>query len=338
MMIRTLDLFCGGGGSSYGARSAGAEIVGGIDLCGIATGTFQHNFPGAAVKKSRLENIRLKKLRNEIGDIDLLLSSPECTNHTCAKGSAPRSETSRATAMQTLRFAKAFTPRWIILENVIHMRPWSRYKELKNRLEGLGYKVKEFVFDASEFGVGQKRRRLFIVCDREDEPPHIEPPKTLKPPLVRDLLDKQGTWETTLLRREGRAKATLERAERGFAELGHDERFLLVYYGTDGSGGWQRLDRPLRTITTVDRFALVEPDDDGHRMRMLQVPELRRAMGFGEDYELPNGTRREKIRLLGNGVCPPVMETIVRALVQQEPTGLPREHLPIATDLFPLEN
>ena len=48
---------------------------------------------------------------------------------------------------------------------------------------------------------------------------------------------------------------------------------------------------------------------------MLQVPELKRAMGFGDDFQLPVGTRRDKIRLLGNGVCPPVMETILRSLV-----------------------
>ena len=50
-------------------------------------------------------------------------------------------------------------------------------------------------------------------------------------------------------------------------------------------------------------------------MRMLQVPELKRAMGFDEDFELPVGTRRDRIRLLGNAVCPPVMEAVVRALV-----------------------
>jgi DNA (cytosine-5)-methyltransferase 1 len=111
-----------------------------------------------------------------------------------------------------------------------------------------------------------------------------------------------------------RAKRTLERAERGFSELGRRASFLLVYYGTDGSGGWQRLDRPLRTITTVDRFALVEPGRGGHRMRMLQVSELRRAMGFRRDYALNQGSRRDKIRLLGNGVCPPVMEAIVEQI------------------------
>src|SRR5690349_7628058 len=122
-MLRALDIFCGGGGSSYGARAAGAEIVCGIDLARHATATFSDNFPDSTVLTASLEKVSVRKLHNRIGDIDLLLASPECTNHTCAKGSAPRSEASRATAMQTLRFAKEFKPRWLVIENVVHMRP-----------------------------------------------------------------------------------------------------------------------------------------------------------------------------------------------------------------------
>jgi len=49
-------------------------------------------------------------------------------------------------------------------------------------------------------------------------------------------------------------------------------------------------------------------------MRMLQVPELKRAMGFRADYAMNHGTRRENIKILGNGVCPPVMEAIVETI------------------------
>lgn len=313
-MMRTLDIFSGGGGSSYGARNGGAQIVCGIDMCKTATATYADNFPGAEVITSRLEDVRTSKLRDRIGNIDLLLASPECTNHTCAKGSAPRSESSRATAMQTLRFAKAFNPRFIVMENVIHMRPWSRYGELKDSLGDLGYNIREFVLDASDFSVPQSRRRLFIVCDREEIVPEIRVPTKRKKRTVRSILDKPGRWYTNPLFSPRRAKPTLERAERGFAEIGREESFLLVYYGTDGSGGWQTLDRPLRTVTTVDRFALVEPSPIGHNIRMLQVSELKKAMGFKGDYVMNHGTRRENIKILGNGVCPPVMEAIVQQI------------------------
>ncbi|MGH6663063.1 MAG: DNA cytosine methyltransferase [Rhodospirillales bacterium] len=312
-MLKGLDIFAGGGGSSYGARKAGIEMVGAIDMCDIATATYAENFPETHVVTAKLESIRLNRLRDQIGDIDILLASPECTNHTCAKGSAPRSEKSRATAMQVLRFARYFKPRWVVMENVIHMRPWSRYQELKYCLGEIGYRVSEQILDASDFGVAQKRRRLFVIGDRNDEPPTIKP-RQKKPRVAADILDRTGIWKTTPLFRKDRAQATLERAGRGFRSLGKNSIFLLVYYGSDGSGGWQRIDRPLRTITTIDRFALIEPTEDGPTMRMLQVSELKRAMGFGTDYKMNIGTRRDKIRLLGNGVCPPVAATLIRAL------------------------
>jgi len=312
--MRALDIFCGGGGSSYGASKAGAEIVCGIDLDSTATSTYADNFPSAKALNSRLEDISPKKLHRKIGDINLLLASPECTNHTCAKGSAPRSEASRATALQVVRYAKEFRPNWIVMENVVHMRPWSRYEELKEALRTLGYHIREHVLNAADFGVPQSRRRLFVVGGREWVPDAIRPPQIRRRRTVNDILDSPDEWEMTPLYRPGRATPTLERAERGFAEVGQDTGFLVVYYGTDGGGGWQRLDRPLRTITTVDRFALVVPSNNGHKMRMLQVPELRRAMGYQNDYVMGHGTRRDKIRILGNGVCPPVMKSIVKQL------------------------
>jgi DNA (cytosine-5)-methyltransferase 1 len=315
--MRTLDIFCGGGLSSAGAHVAGAEIVAGIDMWNVATSTFKHNFPQATAKTGRLENINPLQLRDEVGDIDLLLASPECTNHTCAKGSAPRSEESRATAMQTLRFAEVFRPRWIVMENVVHMRPWTRYQELKSKLQGLGYRLTEEVLDASDFGVPQRRKRLFVICDRHAEPA-LRPLSRHERPTAATILDKPNHWPTTPLFSERRAAGTLARAQRAMGILGNETPFLIVYYGSDGSGGWQTLDRPLRTVTTVDRFALISPAKGGPRMRMLQVPELTRAMGVPNWYQLPVGSRRDKVQLLGNGVCSPVMSHIIMSLNQNE--------------------
>lgn len=315
-MVRALDLFCGAGLASHGARKAGVTLVGAADLCPIASETYAHNFPTAHVTNKRLEDISLSKFRDRIGDIDLLLASPECTNHTCAKGSARRSEKSRETALQVLRFAKAFEPRWIVLENVVHMRPWSRYPELLARLSALGYNIHEQVLNSADFGVPQKRRRLFIMCDRESQPGPVPAKKGIKHVSARNILDAPTEWKMTPLFKKGRAKDTLKRARRAIDTLGDEASFLLVYYGSDASGGWQRLNQPLRTITTIDRFALVRPTRQGHMMRMLQVPELMRAMGVRGGFQLPIGSRRDKIRLLGNGVCPPVMQHALKTLLE----------------------
>jgi DNA (cytosine-5)-methyltransferase 1 len=312
--VRALDLFCGAGLASAGARAAGALIVGGVDLNTTATETYRNNFLDAVVVNRRLEDIRLHTLRKKVGPIDLLLASPECTNHTCAKGSAPRSEASRATAMQTLRYARSFKPRWIVMENVVHMRPWSRYSELIEGLRDLGYHIREQIIDASDFGVPQKRRRLFVICDRKKLPAAVVPKAPSHKRSVAEILDPDELWDMTPLFRKNRAADTKARARRAIAELGDELPFLIVYYGSDGSGGWQAIDRPLRTVTTVDRFALVRPTAEGHKMRMLQVSELKRAMGLADDFLLSSGTRRDKVRVLGNGVCPPVMTAVVKLL------------------------
>jgi DNA (cytosine-5)-methyltransferase 1 len=312
--LRGLDIFCGAGGSSTGARLAGIDVVAAIDMDPIATGTYKKNFPDAEVITNRLELVDPFSLRQSIGPIDVLLASPECTNHTCAKGAAPRSEESRATAMEVVRFATAFKPRWLVLENVVHMRPWSRYGELKKELVALGYHLSEQVLDASDFSVAQSRRRLFLVGDSVKTPALVGKRRIARKKTVKSILDPEGIWKMSTFYSDRRAQGTLDRAERAFKVLGKKSNFLLVYYGSDGSGGWQPLDRPLRTITTVDRFALLLHTRRGPEMRMLQVPELRRAMGFGETFQMPIGTRRDKIRLLGNGVCPPVMAAVLRAL------------------------
>lgn len=318
MRLNTLDLFCGGGGSSWGAKAAGARIVCGVDAWDLAVGTFKTNFPEAKAVHKRLdENSGPESLGLSEG-IDLILSSPECTNHTCAKGGRTRDEGSKRTALYILNFARELNPRWIILENVIHMRRWQGYAPLIAGIEALGYYVRPQVVEASDFGVPQTRKRLFLLCDRETMPSELHRPG-INPFTVENILDPEGTWRSTPLDNGKRALNTLERARRGMEALGRGKPFLVVYYGSDGSGGWQPLDRPIRTLTTLDRFGLVTWQGDTPMLRMLQVPELRRAMGFDHAYFLDKGSRRDRIRLLGNGVCPPVMEAVVRHLVESEP-------------------
>jgi DNA (cytosine-5)-methyltransferase 1 len=313
--IGTLDLFCGAGGSSWVAQDAGATIVCGVDAWPLATKTFKLNFPSAVALNTTLGERSGADILGGIRDIDLVLASPECTNHTCARGSRPREEQSRLSARYVLLFAEQLKPRWIVLENVIQMRWWHGYHPLIEEIRKLGYHVRPQVLDAADFGVPQTRRRLFVLCDREIAPQPVKVPAATRR-AAREVLDPPGKWWSGPLYTERRALPTLERADRAIKALGRRVPFLVVYYGSDGAGGWQSLDRPLRTLTTLDRFGLVTWDRDTAMLRMLQVPELKRAMGFDDNFRVEYGTRRDRIRLLGNGVCPPVMETVVRSLTR----------------------
>ena len=97
--------------------------------------------------------------------------------------------------------------------------------------------------------------------------------------------------------------------------------FLTAYYGTDQN---LRLDLPLPTVTTKDRFNLVMVDGVAHEvadigMRMLEPRELYRAQGFPEDYVIATDvdgkpmTRKTMVRLAGNSVPPHFAAALVRA-------------------------
>lgn len=319
--LRAFDLFCGAGGSSFGARGAGLKITGGVERAPLAAETFRDNFPGAKVYSRDIRYLSAKAVAREVGPIDLLLASPECTNHTIAKGKRRvirAAQVSRMTAYAVVRFAKALKPRWIVIENVIQMRDWSRYKHWLNKLESLGYNTSVQILDSSDFGVRQSRRRLFVICDLAAEPAEVRASHP-RPKAVRPILNMNGAYDYSLLSKKGRAAHTLERARRGIRGAGSKRSFLMVYYGTDAAGGWQSLSVPLRTITTVDRFALVKWSRGRYRMRMLQVPELKQAMGFPLYFKMQHGSRRSRIAMLGNGVCPPVMKHIVKTLLTGRP-------------------
>lgn len=101
--------------------------------------------------------------------------------------------------------------------------------------------------------------------------------------------------------------------------------FLTKFYGT-GTG--QRVDEPLGTVTTKDRFGLVTVAGEAYRivdigMRMLVPRELFRGQGFPDSYVIDpivKGKRlgaTAQVRMCGNSVSPPVARALVAANFEQ---------------------
>lgn len=311
-MITFVDLFCGGGLGARGAVRGGGTPLLGLDAWELATKTYKANFPRSDVITDFIENIDTKVL-GRLYKPDVLLTSPECTSHSIARGAKPGTEKSRETAIGIVPWVKAMQPRWVIVENVNRMKKWDRHNELVETIEGLGYAVSDLFLNSADFGSAQSRKRMFLVCDNQGSKVDREQLLTLGTNAkltANDIIDWEMPYKSNLLREPRRAKQTIERAERAIAALGTNVPFIIVYYGSDYAGGWQTLDVPLRTVTTIDRFGLVTWHKGVPYLRMLQPNELLKAMGGGHEHILPHGSRREKVKLCGNGVCSDVMTAI----------------------------
>jgi len=111
---------------------------------------------------------------------DLLITSPECTNHSLARGAKrkqqaqlhlwekptidPAAERSRATMLDVPRFAEYHQYECIIVENVVEAREWILFDEWLLMMQKLGY-AWETVYFNSMFAhpTPQSRDRMYVV-------------------------------------------------------------------------------------------------------------------------------------------------------------------------------
>ena len=225
---------------------AGATPVLAVDAWDLAADTYKSNFPDAEVICSPIEKLKPKELAKCYFP-DVLLTSPECTSHSIARGAKPKCERSRETAIGIIPWIEAMNPRWLIVENVNRMKQWERHNELISAIETYGYKVNDLLLNAANFGTPQSRKRMFLVCDRDGsvitgDDLHKMHHRCEK--SARSIIDRTGKYKSNPLYKPSRAQATIERAERAMKALGRNKDFIIVYYGSDYAGGWQSLDSP----------------------------------------------------------------------------------------------
>lgn len=297
-MIRAVDLFAGAGGFSTGARMAGVDVVWAANHWRDAVDCHQANHPGTQHACQDLHQVDWGSVPTH----DILLASPACQGHSLARGKdAPRHDASRSTAWAVVSCAEVHSPQAIVIENVPEFRRWILFPSWIDALHRLGYSMTQMVMDSADHGVPQHRRRLFVIGVRGRTPVSLA-----FAPLAHvgaeTIIEESSAWSPI----SARCARTLDRIRHGRCQ--HGSRFLIAYYGSS-RGGRSTL-RPIGTITTRDRYALV----DGDRMRMLTVSELRAAMGFPASYVLPARRALAK-HLLGNAVVPRVACDLIRHLL-----------------------
>lgn len=101
----------------------------------------------------------------------------------------------------------------------------------------------------------------------------------------------------------------------------HVSQFLMEYYG---SGTGQELSKPLHTVVTKDRFALITVLGNQYAimdiyLRMLNPEELKLAQGFPKDYIIDRDynfrayPKSEQVKRIGNSVVPIMAKVLVEA-------------------------
>lgn len=177
-----IDLFAGAGGFSFAAASAGLNIEFAIENDAHSAASYTSNICKLEGGKNvrlydqdilKYDAIELNEKHFSRRECDLILGGPPCqgfsTHRICDAGvDDPRNEL----LLSYFSFVRALRPKVFLLENVPGLL-WDRHRDYLERFyeEGSssGYHLfKPVTLDARDFGVPQRRRRVFILGIRPD--------------------------------------------------------------------------------------------------------------------------------------------------------------------------
>ena len=177
------DLFCGAGGSSLGAEAAGLELVMAANHWQTAIEVHQAHFPNAGHDCADISQADPRRYPVT----NILLASPECTNHSQARGVSrkrqqpglwdapdPTAERSRATMWDVVRFAEQIRYDAIVVENVVEATKWALWPAWHAAMAALGYEHRILSHNSMHHGVAQSRDRIYVVFTRPGLRPDLE--------------------------------------------------------------------------------------------------------------------------------------------------------------------
>lgn len=162
--IRFIDLFAGLGGFHVGLSKLGMECVFASELDNELRDLYQKNF--GVVPEGDIRKIDEKNIPGH----DVLCAGFPCQPFSIAgKKKGAKCPSSGKLIDEILRITSHHLPKYVLLENVPNIltiqdgKFWNRIKLSFNKL---GYEIDYRVFSPHQFGIPQKRNRIFVVASR----------------------------------------------------------------------------------------------------------------------------------------------------------------------------
>ncbi len=160
--ISTADLFAGAGGLSLGLSAAGFDPVVAVEYMADACKTYMGHHPDVDLYDGDIASVDFKPYG---GQIRVVAGGPPCQPFSIG-GKRLAHEDPRNGIPQFVRAVKEIVPDAFLMENVPGLARGSNRPYLDQvvaQLEALGYTVTWKVLSAVDFGVPQKRQRLFVI-------------------------------------------------------------------------------------------------------------------------------------------------------------------------------
>ena len=320
--ITSIDLFAGVGGMRISLQRAlnrlhlKDECKLYSEINSYSRKTYDLNFPETPLIED-IKSVRKNEISSKIPDHDILLAGFPCQPFSKA-GISSRKFLKRAHGFDDkdqgdlffniLDILKTKKPKAFILENVQNLKTYQNGKILNEMIKKLSkyyYVPNPQILNAQDFGLAQRRKRIFIIGFLNYNGEFKYPEPSLKKTVIKDFLDKQPPKKyiisDLLWNSHKKRKIRNKKAGKGFGyKLSHpnDNSTVTISarYGKDGGE------------CLIDR-------GKGKNPRKLTPREVFRLQGFPESFKF-TVSDQQAYKQAGNAVPINVVEKICLNVVE----------------------
>lgn len=314
--LRALSLFSGCGGMDLGLQGGFEylndnfkefyiEILLAIDNDPYAAKIYNENFNHECIVKD------VKDLEHtELPNHDILLGGFPCQSFSILAQNPPRlgiKDEKGELFFEMCKVLKEKQPRFFIAENVkgiLSANKKEAFPLIIKEFQESGYHVKFKLLNSSDFGIPQKRERVFIVGFKNEEdyqkfsfpmPITTEHKVPLKTALQNDIIEKY---------------FFSERAVDGMKRVQHKMN----------KGRAQNIELPCNTISAhLSKVSLNSTDPvllENGKYRRFTPREAANIQSFPNDFQLEAVSENRQYRAIGNAVPPVLMWYLSNSLME----------------------
>lgn len=308
--LTCFDICCGAGIFSLGFRNAGFSILGGIDIDNKAIKTVKDNLGRAHWESKSLhelsKEIELNK-KHPVFKANLVIAGLPCQGFSVAGRSDPDDERNFL-YKELIKVLKLAKPEFILIENVRGILSEANrpvFKKIKAELKKLGYDVSFRLYNASNFGSPQSRKRVFIIGSL-----------TVPAEFIFELTQLSETKKTVKEALRG-LSSTKEKKSINHVFMEHSPRVIKKIQNISNGGpiSYRRLknDRPSLTIVAGHSALPVHPTQH----RTISNREAARLQGIPDNF-IFTGSHAGQATQIANAVPVDLSQSIAKSILKSK--------------------
>lgn len=316
--MRALDLFSGVGGLSKGVEDSGYfNIVAGVDKDENIVKSYSENTGNKGIVQdlTKISPIDFE-IEYNIENIDVVTGGPPCQGFSNANVTRNIENKYNNLIFIFLEYVNHYNPRYFLMENVKGIQQGKmeeKFQTLLQKFRESGYNVEWRILNSANYGVPQKRKRVFVQgmkndCVKWPVKTHDEEEYTTTREAIADLPHLSSGERSGILHHNATNHG--DDTVKSLDLLSTGESLYDSW-----SDSWKRLpwDEPAWTVTSRNKAVFVHPEQP----RLITERECARLQDLPDSWQF-YGNKDLRFTQIANAVPPTVVEKIAKSNFERD--------------------